>query len=114
MKYKKQFIFRFWKKPLFIVADKLVRLNCASKLKNLPERERETICLIASRILLEMNCCGQWKSVVVMIAVNFGLAITNVLFKKILDKGVSLIIILMYRQAISAVFLAPIAYFWER
>ena len=77
------------------------------------ERERGDF-LIASRILLEMNCCGQWKSVVVMIAVNFGLAITNVLFKKILDKGVSLIIILMYRQAISAVFLAPIAFFWER
>ncbi|XWS46331.1 hypothetical protein CRYUN_Cryun14cG0056300 [Craigia yunnanensis] len=61
-----------------------------------------------------MNCSGQWKPVVAMIAVNFALAITNVLFKKILDEGVSHIIILMYRQAISAVFLAPIAFFLER
>ncbi|XWS35984.1 hypothetical protein CRYUN_Cryun20dG0042900 [Craigia yunnanensis] len=61
-----------------------------------------------------MNCCRQWTPVVAMIAVNFALAITNVLFKKILDEGVSLTIILMYRQAISAVSLAPIAFFWER
>ncbi|XVE77368.1 hypothetical protein DITRI_Ditri13aG0056600 [Diplodiscus trichospermus] len=49
-----------------------------------------------------------------MIAVNFALAITNVLIKKILDEGVSHIIILMYRQAISAVSMAPIAFFTER
>ncbi|KAE8722082.1 Ribosomal RNA processing Brix domain protein isoform 1 [Hibiscus syriacus] len=35
-------------------------------------------------------------------------------YEKILDDGVSRLIILMYRQAISAVSLAPIAYFWER
>ncbi|XVF33053.1 hypothetical protein REPUB_Repub17cG0135200 [Reevesia pubescens] len=61
-----------------------------------------------------MNCCGQWKPVVAMVAVNFAFAITNVLIKKLLDEGVSHMIILTYRQAISAVFLAPIAYFWER
>ncbi|XVE73591.1 hypothetical protein DITRI_Ditri11bG0131000 [Diplodiscus trichospermus] len=77
-------------------------------------RETEVISLIASRILLEMNCCRQWKPVFVMLAINFAFAITNVLIKKLLDEGVSHIIILMYRQAISAVFLAPIAYFWER
>ncbi|XVF22250.1 hypothetical protein REPUB_Repub12eG0157400 [Reevesia pubescens] len=61
-----------------------------------------------------MNSCGQWKHVVAMVAVNFAFAITNVLIKKLLDEGVNHIIILTYRQAISAVFLAPIAYFWER
>ncbi|XP_021280833.1 WAT1-related protein At3g30340-like [Herrania umbratica] len=61
-----------------------------------------------------MQCCGQWKHVSAMVAVNFALAVTNFLVKKILDEGVSHIIILIYRQAISAVFLAPIAYFWER
>ncbi|WRX10555.1 EamA domain - like 10 [Theobroma cacao] len=61
-----------------------------------------------------MQCCGQWKPVAAMVAVNFALAVTNFLVKKILDEGVSHIIILIYRQAISAVFLAPIAYFWER
>ncbi|XVF80350.1 hypothetical protein PTKIN_Ptkin15bG0062900 [Pterospermum kingtungense] len=61
-----------------------------------------------------MNCWRQWKPVVAMIAINFALAITNVLIKKTLDEGVSHIIILMYRQAISAVSLAPIAFFRER
>ncbi|MFQ6637159.1 hypothetical protein Gotur_013780 [Gossypium turneri] len=61
-----------------------------------------------------MNSCQQWKTVTAMVAINFAMAITNVLVKKVLDNGVSHIIILMYRQAISAVFLAPIAYFWER
>ncbi|XVF80352.1 hypothetical protein PTKIN_Ptkin15bG0062900 [Pterospermum kingtungense] len=60
-----------------------------------------------------MNCWRQWKPVVAMIAINFALAITNVLIKKTLDEGVSHIIILMYRQAISAVSLAPIAFFRE-
>ncbi|XP_022770674.1 WAT1-related protein At4g01440-like isoform X2 [Durio zibethinus] len=61
-----------------------------------------------------MNCCRQWKPVLAMIAINFAFAITNVLVKKLLDEGVSHVIILMYRQSISAVFLAPIAFFWER
>ncbi|OMO82340.1 Drug/metabolite transporter [Corchorus olitorius] len=61
-----------------------------------------------------MKCCKQWKPVAAMLAVNFALAIANVLLKKILDEGVSHIIILLYRQSISAVFLAPIAYFLER
>ncbi|GMI98948.1 Usually multiple acids move in and out Transporters 32 [Hibiscus trionum] len=61
-----------------------------------------------------MNCCQQWNTVTAMVAINFAMAITNVLIKKILDDGVSHTIILMYRQAISAVFLVPIAYFWER
>ncbi|XVF72906.1 hypothetical protein PTKIN_Ptkin12aG0158200 [Pterospermum kingtungense] len=70
---------------------------------------------IISLVLLEiMNFCRQWKPVSAMIAINFAFAITNVLVKKTLDEAVSHVIILMYRQAISAVFLAPIAYFWER
>ncbi|KAL4367085.1 hypothetical protein GQ457_05G001190 [Hibiscus cannabinus] len=67
-----------------------------------------------SNCLLEMNCCQQWRPATSMVAINFAMAITNVLIKKILDDGVSHTIILMYRQAISAAFLAPIAYFWER
>ncbi|GLU00909.1 hypothetical protein SLE2022_182440 [Rubroshorea leprosula] len=61
-----------------------------------------------------MNSPGLWKPVVVIVVVYFAFAIVNVLNKKILDKGVSPMIVVTYRQAISCVFLAPLAYFWER
>ncbi|KAE8700964.1 hypothetical protein F3Y22_tig00110549pilonHSYRG00033 [Hibiscus syriacus] len=61
-----------------------------------------------------MNCGQQWRTVTAMVAINFAMAITNVLIKKILDDGTSHVIVLLYRQAISAVFVAPIAYFLER
>uniref|UniRef100_A0A2N9J8C9 WAT1-related protein n=1 Tax=Fagus sylvatica TaxID=28930 RepID=A0A2N9J8C9_FAGSY len=64
--------------------------------------------------LVKMNCSREWKPVVVMVAVNFALAMVNLLLKKVLNEGVNQLIIVTYRQSISAIFLAPIAYFWER
>lgn len=61
-----------------------------------------------------MNCCEQWKPIVAMLVINFALAMVNVLLKKALDQGLNHLIIVTYRQSISAVFLAPIAFFWER
>ncbi|KAK8635550.1 hypothetical protein V6N13_004284 [Hibiscus sabdariffa] len=61
-----------------------------------------------------MNWCGQWSFVVAMVAVNFAFAVTNALFKLILDHGTSRVIILVYRQAISTLCLTPIAYVRER
>ncbi|GLT79860.1 hypothetical protein SLA2020_513320 [Shorea laevis] len=61
-----------------------------------------------------MNSPGLWKPVVVIVVVYFAYATVIVLNKKILDKGVSPVIVVTYRQAISCVFLAPLAYFWER
>ncbi|GMJ01381.1 Usually multiple acids move in and out Transporters 32 [Hibiscus trionum] len=61
-----------------------------------------------------MNWCGQWSFVVAMVAVNFAFAATNALFKMILDRGTSRVIILVYRQAISTLCLTPIAYVRER
>lgn len=61
-----------------------------------------------------MNCHEQFKPVAAMVAVNFALAMVNVLLKKIIDEGTSHLVIVAYRQLISAIFLAPIAYFWER
>lgn len=52
--------------------------------------------------------------VLIMVAVNFGFATVTVFLKKIIDKGLNHLIIVAYRQSISVVFLAPIAYFWER
>ncbi|GLT79857.1 hypothetical protein SLA2020_513290 [Shorea laevis] len=61
-----------------------------------------------------MNYPGLWGPFVVIVVVNFVFATVNVLIKMILDKGVSHIIVVTYRQAISCVFLAPLAYFYER
>ncbi|MBA0708591.1 hypothetical protein Golax_023694 [Gossypium laxum] len=36
-----------------------------------------------------MNCCGQWSFVIAMVAVNFAFAITNALFKMILNEGMN-------------------------
>lgn len=49
-----------------------------------------------------------------MVAVNLGLAAANVLLKKILDGGLNHLVIVAYRQIIATIFLAPVAYFWER
>ncbi|KAF9688014.1 hypothetical protein SADUNF_Sadunf02G0153000 [Salix dunnii] len=61
-----------------------------------------------------MSDGGQWKPAVGMVVVNFAFAIVNVLFKKILDRGTNSVVIATYRLSISAIFLSPIAYYWER
>ncbi|BAT98721.1 hypothetical protein VIGAN_10004700 [Vigna angularis var. angularis] len=54
------------------------------------------------------------KAVLVMIIVNLALAFVNIFLKKVLNEGMDYFTILTYRQAISAIFLAPIACFYER
>lgn len=61
-----------------------------------------------------MSDGGQWKPVVGMVVVNFAFAIVNVLFKKILDQGTNTMVIATYRLSTSAIFLAPVSYYWER
>lgn len=61
-----------------------------------------------------MNWGGQWKYVVALVAINIAFGLVNLLLKKALDKGLNHLTIVTYRQAISATFLAPIAYFRER
>ncbi|KAI5598979.1 hypothetical protein BDE02_02G167400 [Populus trichocarpa] len=61
-----------------------------------------------------MSDGGQWKPVVGMVVVNFAFAIVNVLFKKILDEGTNSMVIATYRLSTSAIFLAPVSYYWER
>ncbi|RXI07558.1 hypothetical protein DVH24_005331 [Malus domestica] len=61
-----------------------------------------------------MNCWGKWKFIILMLIINLALAIVNILLKKTLDGGLGGLIIVTYRQSISAVFLTPIAFFWER
>ncbi|KAM7275288.1 hypothetical protein ACFE04_017154 [Oxalis oulophora] len=61
-----------------------------------------------------MDSLNQRKTVLVMVAVNFAFGVVNVVLKKVLNEGVNQLVIITYRQAVSAIFLAPIAYFWER
>ncbi|XP_011025313.1 PREDICTED: WAT1-related protein At3g30340-like [Populus euphratica] len=61
-----------------------------------------------------MSDGGQWKPVVGMVVVNFAFAIVNVLFKKVLDQGTNSMVIATYRLSTSAIFLAPVSYYWER
>ena len=49
-----------------------------------------------------------------MLAINFAFAVVNLLLKKVIDEGLNNLVIVTYRQAISAMFLTPIACFWER
>ncbi|XP_015888953.2 WAT1-related protein At3g30340 [Ziziphus jujuba] len=63
---------------------------------------------------MRMGWGGKWKHVFSMVVINFGFGLVNLLLKKALDQGLNHLVIVTYRQAISATFLFPIAYFWER
>ncbi|XP_010241528.1 PREDICTED: WAT1-related protein At3g30340-like isoform X3 [Nelumbo nucifera] len=64
--------------------------------------------------MAEMKWYEEGKPVFVMVAINFFLAIVNILLKKVLDEGMNNLVIITYRQCLATSFLAPIAYFWER
>lgn len=61
-----------------------------------------------------MSFGAQWMPVSAMLAINFAFAVVNLLLKKVIDEGLNNLVIVTYRQAISAMFLTPIACFWER
>ncbi|KAK6945004.1 EamA domain [Dillenia turbinata] len=61
-----------------------------------------------------MKSSDKCKPVAAMITIDFALAIVNILLKTVLDKGMNHLVLITYRLAISAIFLAPIAYLLER
>uniref|UniRef100_A0A6N2MRY2 WAT1-related protein n=1 Tax=Salix viminalis TaxID=40686 RepID=A0A6N2MRY2_SALVM len=61
-----------------------------------------------------MADCNEWKPFIAMITVDFAFAIVNILLKKVLDEGINHLVLITYRLSISALFLGPIGYFWER
>ncbi|XP_021760388.1 WAT1-related protein At3g30340-like [Chenopodium quinoa] len=65
-------------------------------------------------INFQMVGCQKWKPVVVILIIYFVMAVLNLLFKKILDEGKSHLVIVTYRLTTAAIFLMPIAYFYER
>ncbi|XP_024030837.1 WAT1-related protein At3g30340 [Morus notabilis] len=56
----------------------------------------------------------EWKPFMAMVGVDLAFAVVNILLKKVLDEGMDHLVLVTYRLSISAIFLAPIAYFWER
>ncbi|RDX63599.1 WAT1-related protein, partial [Mucuna pruriens] len=60
------------------------------------------------------HCHELCKPVSIMILVNLALAFVNLLLKKVLNEGMDFTCIITYRQAISFIFMAPIAYFYDR
>lgn len=61
-----------------------------------------------------MKSCVAWYPVMLMLAIDFAFAITNVLLKKIIIDGMNHLVFITYRQSISTIFLAPVAFFVER
>ncbi|XP_020210952.1 WAT1-related protein At3g30340 [Cajanus cajan] len=60
------------------------------------------------------HCNELCKPVSIMILVNLALAFVNLLLKKVLNEGVDYMSIITYRQAISFIFMAPVACFFDR
>ena len=60
------------------------------------------------------HCHQLCKPVSIMILVNLTLAFVNLLLKKVLNEGMDYMSIITYRQAISFIFMAPIACIYER
>ncbi|XP_010542798.1 PREDICTED: WAT1-related protein At4g01430 [Tarenaya hassleriana] len=56
----------------------------------------------------------QWATVTVMALTNVAMGSVNAFVKKALDDDINHMVIASYRLAISALILAPFAYFWER
>ncbi|XP_051123106.1 WAT1-related protein At3g30340-like isoform X2 [Andrographis paniculata] len=55
----------------------------------------------------------RWRAVAFLVAVEFGLALVHIFFKKALNAGTDHVIIVVYRQSIGTVFLIPFVYFLE-
>ncbi|XP_059316827.1 WAT1-related protein At3g30340-like [Lycium ferocissimum] len=61
-----------------------------------------------------MSCLKKWKPIFAMIIVEFAFAAVNALFKKVLNGGLDQLVASTYRLAVSAIFLAPLAWYFER
>ncbi|MCL7044311.1 hypothetical protein MKW94_020608 [Papaver nudicaule] len=61
-----------------------------------------------------MKWLSEWQPAFLMVVIEFALATVNVLLKKVVDDGMDHLVLITYRTLFAAVFLAPMAYFWER
>lgn len=61
-----------------------------------------------------VKSCEKWYPLLVMTAVDVSSAISNILLKQIISGGINHLVFITYRQFISAISLAPVAYLVER
>src|SRR5688572_6621109 len=61
-----------------------------------------------------MKSYVEWYPIFIMLAIDFAFAISNILLKKIILDGMNHLVFITYRQAISTIFLAPVAFFLEK
>ncbi|MCL7034883.1 hypothetical protein MKW94_020306 [Papaver nudicaule] len=61
-----------------------------------------------------MKWLNEWHPAFLMVAINIGLAIVNILHKKVIDDGIDPVVLITYRLYISVLLLAPVACFLER
>ncbi|XP_020600177.1 WAT1-related protein At3g30340-like [Phalaenopsis equestris] len=55
-----------------------------------------------------------WKEVVVMVLVSAAFAVGNVMVKKAIDGGMNHLVLIMFRQLVATLLMAPVAYVRER
>lgn len=58
--------------------------------------------------------CSRLKPVVVMLVIDAAYAVMNIMIKKVIDEGTNRLVLIIFRQFIAALVLAPIAHFRER
>ncbi|KAI3501526.1 hypothetical protein L1887_29397 [Cichorium endivia] len=57
---------------------------------------------------------GKWYPVLVMVAVHFVFATINILLKMVIVDGLNHLVFITYRLTVATIFLAPVAFFFER
>lgn len=62
----------------------------------------------------QMKSYVEYYPIFIMLAIDFAFAISNILLKKIIMDGMNHLVFITYRQAISTIFLAPVAFFLEK
>lgn len=62
----------------------------------------------------QMKSYVVYYPIFIMLAIDFAFAISNILLKKIIMDGMNHLVFITYRQAISTIFLAPVAFFLEK
>ncbi|KAJ0779076.1 putative EamA domain-containing protein [Helianthus annuus] len=63
---------------------------------------------------MDTKSFGKWYPVLLMIVIQFTFATVNVLLKKVIVDGLDHLVFITYRLGVAAIFLAPVAFIFER
>lgn len=56
----------------------------------------------------------EWKPVGVMVFASLAFAVMNIMVKKAIDDGMNHLVLIILRQLVATLFMAPVAYLCER